>query len=46
VKDVTGGDVRRVCEMFGYSVSGAMRYLNTLDPPGIDAGTPPKTGST
>lgn len=31
----TGGDVRRVCEMFGYTVSGAMRYLNTLDPPGI-----------
>lgn len=42
----TGGDVRRVCEMFGYSVSGAMRYLNTLDPPGIEVSKAPKTGGT
>ncbi len=40
----TGGDVRRACEMFGYSVSGAMRCLSTLDPPGTDAGAPPKAG--
>jgi hypothetical protein len=38
---VTGGDVRRVCEMFGYTVSGTMRYLNTLDPPGITSQAEP-----
>jgi len=27
----TGGDVRRVCELFGLSVEGAMRYATILD---------------
>ncbi len=27
----TGGDIRRVCELFGLSVGGAMRYTTTLD---------------
>lgn len=43
----TGGDIRRICDMFGLSVSAAERYAATLDnpdliakagaaPPGID----------
>ena len=31
----TGGDVRRVCDLFGLTVAGAMRYAATLDPPGL-----------
>lgn len=27
----TGGDVRRICELFGLSVEGAMRYATTID---------------
>ena len=27
----TGGDIRRVCELFDLSVEAAMRYLATLD---------------
>ena len=27
----TGGDVRRICELFGLSVEGALRYTSTLD---------------
>lgn len=27
----TGGDVRRICDLFGVSVSAAMRYAGTLD---------------
>jgi hypothetical protein len=30
----TGGDVRRLCDLFGLSIGGAERYLATLDPPG------------
>ena len=26
-----GGDVRRICELFGLSVEGALRYTSTLD---------------
>jgi hypothetical protein len=29
----TGGDVRRICDLFGLSVSGATRYLSTLEHP-------------
>lgn len=29
----TGGDVRRVCDLFGLSVEGATRYLNTIEHP-------------
>jgi integrase len=28
----TGGDVRRICDLFGMTVSGATRYLNTHEP--------------
>lgn len=28
----TGGDVRRVCDLFGLSVDGALRYTAALDP--------------
>lgn len=31
----TGGDVRRVCDLFGLSVDGATRYLNTLEHPDL-----------
>jgi len=29
----TGGDVRRVCDLFGLTVEGATRYLKTLEHP-------------
>lgn len=38
----TGAGIRRVCEMLGYTVSGAMCFLNRLDPPGVDL---PKRGN-
>ena len=28
----TGGDLRRICELFGLGVDAAMRYTNTVDP--------------
>ena len=31
----TGGDVRRICDLFGLSVEGATRYLNTLEHPDL-----------
>jgi hypothetical protein len=31
----TGGDVRRLCDLFGLSVVGAQRYTATLDHPGM-----------
>ena len=31
----TGGDVRRVCDLFGLSVEGATRYLKTIDHPDL-----------
>jgi hypothetical protein len=31
----TGGDVRRICDLFGLSVAGAYRYTVTVDHPGI-----------
>ena len=37
----TGGDVRRVCDLFGLSVDGATRYLKTIEHP--DLATPPAT---
>jgi hypothetical protein len=27
----TGGDIRRICDLFGLAVSGAVRYLPPLD---------------
>lgn len=31
----TGGDVRRICDLFGLSVSGATRYLETVEHPDL-----------
>lgn len=31
----TGGDVRRLCDLFGLSIGGAERYLTTLDRPAL-----------
>ncbi|MEU9380075.1 hypothetical protein AB0D38_03270 [Streptomyces sp. NPDC048279] len=31
----TGGDPRRICDLFGLSVGAALRYTSTLDQPGI-----------
>lgn len=31
----TGGDVRRLTDLFGLSVSAAIHYLGVLDPPGL-----------
>jgi hypothetical protein len=30
-----GGDVRRLCDLFGLSIGGAERYLTTLDHPAL-----------
>jgi hypothetical protein len=38
----TGGDVRRVCDLFGLTVDGAMRYAATLDPPGLGKAAGPR----
>lgn len=29
----SGGDVRRICDLFGMTVDAALRYANTFDPP-------------
>ena len=29
----TGGDVRRICDLFGITVGAAIRYTATVDPP-------------
>ena len=31
----TGGDIRRVCDLFGLSVAGATRYLRTVEHPDL-----------
>ncbi|WP_427129154.1 hypothetical protein [Pseudarthrobacter sp. S9] len=31
----TGGDIRRICDLFGLSVDGATRYLNTVEHPDL-----------
>ena len=33
----TGGDVRRLCDLFGLSVETAMRYASALSHPGLEA---------
>lgn len=32
--EVTGGDPRRICDLFGLSVGAALRYTGTVDRPG------------
>lgn len=36
----TGGDVRRICDLFGMTVSGATRYLDTLEHPNLSSEPP------
>ncbi len=36
----TGGDVRRLCDLFGLSVQGATRYLKTLEHPDLAGNEP------
>lgn len=36
----TGGDIRRICDMFGLSVTAAQRYAATVDHP--DLTEPPR----
>lgn len=31
----TGGDIRRICNLFGLSIAGANRYAVTLNQPGL-----------
>jgi len=31
----TGGDIRRICDLFGLSVEGATRYLRTVEHPDL-----------
>lgn len=32
----TGGDLRRLCDLFGLSISGAERYRSALNHPDLD----------
>ena len=34
----TGGDIRRVCDLFGLSIEGATRYLRTIEHPDLAIG--------
>jgi len=31
----TGGDIRRICDLFGLTVEGATRYLKTVEHPDL-----------
>ncbi|MDW6062968.1 hypothetical protein SAZ11_39370 [Streptomyces sp. FXJ1.4098] len=48
--DATGGDPRRICDLFGLSVGAALRYTGTIDQPGLiehslrNAGPAPRPG--
>jgi hypothetical protein len=33
--EATGGDPRRICDLFGLSVGAALRYTSTVDQPGL-----------
>jgi hypothetical protein len=34
----SGGDIRRICDLFGLSVAGAMRHTTTADPVTFELG--------
>ena len=36
----TGGDIRRICDLFGLSVQAAMRYATTLNHPDLEKASP------
>ncbi|MGW2045899.1 hypothetical protein ACWCPF_12035 [Streptomyces sp. NPDC001858] len=48
--EATGGDPRRICDLFGLSVGAALRYIGTIDQPGLiehslrNAGPAPRPG--
>lgn len=48
--EATGGDPRRICDLFGLSVGAALRYTGTVDQPGLvehrlrNAGPAPRPG--
>jgi hypothetical protein len=39
----TGGDIRRICDLFGLSVEGATRYLKTVEHPDLKIAREPTT---
>ncbi len=41
----TGGDVRRICDLFGLSVESALRYARTLNHPDLEAAHAPVSGT-
>lgn len=43
--NATGGDVRRLCDLFGLSVKAAIHYIEPLDRPGAMDGVDPGLGS-
>lgn len=40
----TGGDIRRICDLFGLSVEGATRYLKTIEHPDLTVDGEPSRG--
>ncbi|MDQ8707957.1 hypothetical protein RCO28_36650 [Streptomyces sp. LHD-70] len=50
--EATGGDPRRICDLFGLSVGAALRYTGAIDHPGLveyslrDAGPPPRSADS
>lgn len=36
--NATDGDIRRICDLFGLGVTAALRYVDTLDHPGLRHG--------
>jgi hypothetical protein len=36
--NATDGDIRRICDLFGLGVTAALRYVDTLDHPGLRQG--------
>lgn len=48
--EATGGDPRRICDLFGLSVGAVLRYTGTIDQPGLiehslrNAGPAPRPG--
>jgi hypothetical protein len=43
---VTGGDVRRICDLFGLSIEGAMRYALTIGHPDLEQRPAPSVPGT
>ncbi|MFJ7769456.1 hypothetical protein ACIQ1J_13880 [Streptomyces sp. NPDC097107] len=41
----TGGDVRRICDLFGISITAALRYTNTLEHPDRAGGSADTVGT-